>query len=104
MQALTKPVKAPCKSLFVVISQALQEQSSAAFSPGFVRCSWCSVNNAVMDAGRIERSEFRLLSVASELPELAVARSGLRNTTPQFMADKALINVNKLIQVQHGSA
>ncbi len=36
------------------------------------------------------RSGFRLVQADSEVPELAVARSGLRETTPQVMVDRAL--------------
>jgi hypothetical protein len=44
-----------------------------------------------MGVSRTMRSELRLvLTRSKELPELAGARSGLRNEIPQFIADRAL--------------
>lgn len=48
-----------------------------------------SGNMALIDAHQTGRTEFWFVKVAFELPELAVARSGLRDTPSQFTGDSA---------------
>jgi hypothetical protein len=59
----------------------------------------CRVSHVPV-VGRTERSEFRLVQVVAEVPELAVARSGLRKTHPHdaihtALADTATTSLNE---------
>jgi hypothetical protein len=81
---LKRPIRTqPFAKLF---RERLDRPSSLRKKPG------TSVSHGMIVVGRTERSEFRLvLTRSKELPELAGARSGLRNEIPQFIADRALV-------------